>query len=519
MVKSPIVLGNLQTLDLNHSTVKRADQVTTFTTSMIPSGSSPTTVDVADASQFAVGEFVGVYTSSTNYDLSAHLILAKSGNQLTLGTNFDRAFPAGASLTRVSSIVRNVDAAGNIAMGVQVRNGTLDGNRANNPELNTWYHFADAYAAGDECRLSELRIVESPSEGILVGGTHSIVSGCTIDNCGGNGVHLSGWENVIVENCRITRVNLYRSAWPTHQDGCVSLSQYGATRRGRVCIQSCWFEDAISGVGGINDGESDYCTVQYCTFVGPMEKALGIVAQDGTFGQFVVLGNQFHNAGPLEINLTAPGLGERIQYGQIVGNMFYDSRLKISNATGIVVSGNLFVQNDAAISINLSECSEIVISGNSIQHLASSGSNSYGMLLAGTISNLSSQGNQISVSGGPTNAVGIKVNSGTYSGVAFSDQVRVTGGANGIESNFGITLLNCCVDCASGGGILLQHGGSVSNRTQIAKNCYVRSSGASIRIFSGSYACTVKNNSVKPAVTNSSLAEPSVVVSDNDLIN
>lgn len=239
--------ANNQTLDLQGATIKRANSVSSITTTAISTG-SPTTVVVSDGTRFRIGMQVVVFDDSS-YDPHNHTITKLAGNTLTLDTIFTVPFLAGGTVASSHSCFF----IGSSLTNVTIRNGEIDGNRRNNQALVKWEIHNEISFNGSYCTVKDVFIHDAQCEGIVGGGQNGRIIGNRIINCGGNGIHVSSdggqllIQNNFVQHCNLNGVS------PGHADGCIVWSQGG----GNSIVTGNYCEDGISGFGSIDSADNN----------------------------------------------------------------------------------------------------------------------------------------------------------------------------------------------------------------------------------------------------------------------
>lgn len=265
---------------------KRADQaVTTLTAAMTDTatGAGATlAISVADTAGFRVGSYITITKASPtpgasdNTDIVRHRIAAKSvasgPGTLTIYGGFTLTFAIGAEVVSAYHLFANT------ADNVTWTDIEIDGNRANwqNKGLR-WETINEIRTAGDNCHVDRLWMTDCPGEGVQLGGKGSTCTNWSAYNMGGNPVHLSGGEGLVVDGFYVEGANrvwfetdeAYTSGRPVvpgtmgHEDGGVAFSldcQHAKISNGVV-------RDALSGFSPPNNPTADHASVSKVTVI------------------------------------------------------------------------------------------------------------------------------------------------------------------------------------------------------------------------------------------------------------
>jgi len=194
------------------ATLKRADEIkSTVTSSGGTISDTETTATLTSVTGFRVGQKITAYqtgTLTTNADVNNPTITAINGNEITFSPAWS-SLPAGAIATAtiiVSSAMIFTALEGHVVEGF-----TIDGNRDNNATYANWFCWAAVFITGDNNICRYCKIENEVGEGIVVGGTNTIVDSNFITNCGGNGIHATGpaSSNVSITRNKVRWTQLY----------------------------------------------------------------------------------------------------------------------------------------------------------------------------------------------------------------------------------------------------------------------------------------------------------------------
>lgn len=479
------------------ATIKRRAEITSATATVIGIGAPPT-ITVADGSLFSVGMDVTVINGAT-FDTHSHRILSVVGNVLTVGTNFDTAFPAGGTvITAFASIYASLVA------GVSIMGLTFDGNRANNATLAKWQLHSAVVLYSDRGVVQDCYVHDEVSEGLILGGNGVSARNNTITDCGGNGIHFSGCVGAEASGNYITNCNILGTA-PGHADGLICFSD--ATEY--THIVNNYLDTGISGVAAIDtDGNSNV------VITGNIIRNCTTTAIEGIFpattlgGNCIVSGNLIYDSVQIELNFTPGFAAGSGPYNWVVAdNLLSNTRLKIAKAFGIVVSNNIITSpaNTTNTLVYIDDSQQVTCSGNQVTGgvtgIYFAGSNSAAVKISGnTLLNNYSRGIGVD---SDVSARGNSVESNT---LIIESAYTTSGGYYGISASNNLTVTNNVLDIqttSTGAGIGCPSGG-VSTNGAIVNGNVIRSAGLScaIRAWGGSKNNWIVNNYTQQTVSN-----------------
>ena len=507
LVSGRITLGAGQNLYGNGATIKRADQVSTTTTTTITSGAT-SAITVASVAGLKVGQYINVEqggqaatteaNSGVTFDQTPRRITDITGNVVTISGTFAVSL-SGTTNVHTSGILLSA-ASGHST----VRDLTVDGNRDN----HTWAYWSaviDVYV-GSYAHVDHVHVVDSAAEAFIIGGTYPRVTNCSVVDCDGNAYHLSGATHPVIDKCSAVGSNLAGSPGTGHADGCITWSD--AIVDGT--ISDCYLSGGLlAGISGIGVGNSDI-TITGCTIRDMTERALfisGSAADTTNPARIVFTDNRIYDSVKVELSTSASPLSY-VRDFIIADNYLENTQLRFSNTQDGIVNGNtvrvtddaftaapiwahnnlnLHIKNNQVIGTrgtNAIDCwddsspiksSGVVIEGNTISE-SRMVSGSYGVYISRDGTNeWVVRNNTFDVPiGFVTNSKAIYVNYAKHvliEGNTIYGGNNVNGWAAGIEVVCPATILGNTVLGAGYGGINLMAGstGVVANNT--VKNC------------------------------------------------
>ena len=486
-----------QTFSGYGATIKRRAEITSATATVIGIGAPPT-ITVADGSLFSVGMDVTVINGAT-FDTASHRILSVAGNALTVGTNFDTAFPAGGTvITAFASIYASLVA------GVSIMGLTFDGNRANNATLAKWELHSAVVLYSDRGVVQDCYVHDEVSEGLILGGNGVSARNNTITDCGGNGIHFSGCVGAEASGNYITNCNILGTA-PGHADGLICFSS--ATEY--THIVNNYLDTGICGVSAIDSDDNSSVVI-----TGNIIRNCTTTAIEGTYpastlgGKCIVSGNLIYDSVQIELNFTPSFAAGSGPYNWVVAdNLLSNTRLKIAKAFGIVVSNNIITSaaDTTNTLVEINDSQQVTVHGNQITGGANGvyleGANSAAVKVAGNTllnnyaravyvgSTMTGRGNSVECntivveSGYTTN--------GSYDGVAGANNLSILNNVMDIQTTSSGSAISCPSGAASTNGAIVQ--GNVIRSTGLT---------CAIRAWGGSQNNWIVNNYTQQTVIN-----------------
>lgn len=492
LVDANIAPLDRQTLVGNGAILKRIDQVVTTTADALTAGETYT-FTVADASGFRVGMNI-IFNDGATYDNQGHTIGAIVDNSITINNALVTSFPNGATVSSGTYVIATH------SVGVVIRGFEIDGNRANNAGFVHWELQGGIEVWGDRSKVEHCYIHDEVCEGIMLGGTASEVTGTTVINCGGNGIHFSGSSAAVVERNYVKNCNLLGTA-PGHADGCIIFSN--ATGDSRVLNN--YMENGIAGVGSINSDDNSGVIVSG-NIIRNCQAVLDMVSFNAQNGRVIFAGNECYNSGSVLVveNATvAQGYdGTAGPYKtNINDNYFEDCTGRFLRAHSIRLSGNIwnYTLDTTEVVINLEDVTDFefddtvigggygmfISTGENMQTRAKVGGRFINQYSYGVRSN---QAGGVTVDGAVIRAESGKVDAANYAGILLS---------NDCEAH------NCRLDIQSGKcGIQAPSAGTGVNGALISGNTIRSAVGIpSVIMFGGSTNNIVVNNFIQQPVS------------------
>ncbi|MBR4960715.1 MAG: right-handed parallel beta-helix repeat-containing protein, partial [Clostridia bacterium] len=314
----------------------------------VQSGDMVTSIDELTA-KISAGEKVITLAAGAVIEVSGTITL-KAGT--TLNGN-------GATISRAAGFEDRLLV---LSDGCRIENLTIEGNRT--AMVSPHWDTTDEIVAHSNCVIDGVTI-NNANEGIVVYGDDTIVRGCRLYNCGGNGIHLSGADRTRIEDCVIIGANKNGDAME-NSNGCI----YWCQSANDTVVTGCYCEDGKAGFGGIDGSDNSHlkiigCTAKNCTHAVRGEHYRNYGDEAGYDGSIdvIISNNQFIDCGPLLLvyggDSTIPGEGLVIS-----GNLLTDTNIEIMNFRKAAITGNTLNGG----SIEPHRCPHAVISDNVIEN-------------------------------------------------------------------------------------------------------------------------------------------------------
>jgi hypothetical protein len=190
-----------QTLRLNGSSLQRADQLVTTTTTPIPHNANPGNVALASAAGFRVGDELAFVNASDATSSHAVTITSIAGNTINV---------SGATLTRSGSTMTGTITVVRILHLIEVGNagwlageerpvsilgpGLIRGNAARNTAIQMWEHQSAVFSAANSLTIAFVDVEDAPGEGFQNNGGADIqYLHCRFRRVRGNATHPGGF--------------------------------------------------------------------------------------------------------------------------------------------------------------------------------------------------------------------------------------------------------------------------------------------------------------------------------------
>lgn len=487
LVHGSIRLAAGQLLWAYGATVRRPDQVSATTTSVVVSGVSDA-VDVDDATGFVVGDEVTLEDDAVAaYDATPRTIIDIAGNTVTVSSAFGVGSGVGGTLRTTGwQVVVNADGG--------VRGGMWDGNEAGNPWAR-WETTGAGLASGvDDATFRDLTIFDSPGEGIQAGSCDGVeVHACVVLNTRGNAIHFgstapafSGTQNARILDCVVQTCN---QGTIGHDDGAIVLSNAVVG----LSIVGCHVEDTpLAGVGSLDSADSNEISIVDCHFVDCAANAIeGNGSLDDATSDVTVTGCVFRDCGPLSAS-SNPASATFLRRWVISGNTFQNTRVSFVNVQDCEVAGNAFVHaDDATIAVYLENAANCGVENNVIRDGGT------GVVLESGCASINVCGNTIS----DADDVGI------YVGASPSGAIVITG-----------NTIRAANVASAYSGIVLEGGATTTQYSLIVQANVVditASGGTRNGIDVSASTATVRGNTVRGATNKGIWAGGASIIRDN----
>lgn len=227
LIDRPIYPKSNQTIRLNGGTIKRRNQVVTALMADAPAGS--TSIEVQDASQL----FEDMWITPLNQDSASplygnageegvnHIIDSVVGNVIHFHNGLSKGYVAGNPVINLNPMFWIYSNRTNTI----VRDGTIDGNRANNNRYFSWQVGQSFMFSGNSNLITMNSLINSVGDvAYMPYAADCTLLGNNAVNVGGSFAHLSSSVNTLIKDNEITQVNM--SSEPEHTEGVVTFS-YG----------------------------------------------------------------------------------------------------------------------------------------------------------------------------------------------------------------------------------------------------------------------------------------------------
>jgi hypothetical protein len=222
------------------SILKVGDQIST---TLVSPPNNSNVINVNSLNGLEVGMSVAVPNGSNS---TPNVVITQiDGNSLTLSQSISSSQLV--LTTSITSIVAAASASGSTVKNVVIEGLTIDGNRENNSSWAWWQNQIGIYMISNFTTLNDLIIKNAQCEGILFGGEHSKMSNISIENCGGNGIHLGAANYWSATNISIIGCQQFEGD-SGHEDGGFILSN--DCENG--VLTNLYVEDALSVLGSID---------------------------------------------------------------------------------------------------------------------------------------------------------------------------------------------------------------------------------------------------------------------------
>ncbi len=339
-----------QTIDLNGAILKRIDQIATTSTASISIGAGPTDIPLADATGFEVGmDVIAWETGNNTPEVGGHKIIAKNGNTITVVGYWANAMPSGANIATGGKLISNEDLypdSDSQPQGIIVRNGVLDGNKANNPAGRFWETMTAAHIKSHHGRFEDLEVKNSPGNGLVISGDSFVMSGSYVHDTENNGIIIDGDgtdDHISIIRNRFVNTNAGGfSDPPGHDHGAISIS----TPVRRTLIKDNYFSGMSAAIGNFNQVSYE-AVISGNVFYDLTVTSSRHYIQTSTNPSpvtMLITGNLFIHS-TIDGNAQIKFDGELDPNGSwtLSNNFFVNVVLNIQNGGGINIVGNSFV--------------------------------------------------------------------------------------------------------------------------------------------------------------------------------
>ena len=202
LISNTINVPSGVTLYGNGATIKRAPQKSSTTATALVSGVTVNIV-VADITKFRIGQRIVAQEIAVpgNYDQNPRVIGDINGNTIILTTTVGITAAGGANIYIAYPTL-------NTAGDNLIDNVVFDGNKANFP-FARWEWGQEIHVLGSRNVIRRCRVHDTPGEGLTIAsGIHNRISNCNFNDLNGNGIHLSGCNDTVIENVSVENCNL-----------------------------------------------------------------------------------------------------------------------------------------------------------------------------------------------------------------------------------------------------------------------------------------------------------------------
>lgn len=376
IVDSNLFIKNNDTTIIGDGVIKRADMVSATTTTAITTSTNPTTLVVADSSDFKIGNYVTVTTGVNNLDgcYKLHTIISKTPTSITVNNSFSKSFPSGGTIVSHHGIIQTIGTMSNIA----IKDITIDGNRLNNALYRAWENNYNLYISSNNGLLENVKLINSQADGVVIGGGNSKITYCDIKDSNANGIHLSGvGGNVVIQENRIVNSNLANignnnNSGAGHSEGAITWS----IMIDNSIITNNYIKNARTALGGIGSENNNNIVATGNFFEDCYYQAIELVTNsllpdDGK--NYIFSKNSFVNCGNLTINQNSSNIDSVINLETpfkniiIEGNLFINTGVFLSKCKYVSVLNNVFKIDSSIIAIQIASCQYINITSNVIK--------------------------------------------------------------------------------------------------------------------------------------------------------
>lgn len=358
-----------------------------------------------------------------------------------------------------------------LSAGCRLENFTIEGNRT--AMVSPKWDKTIEISTRANCVIDGITI-NNANEGIIVYEDDVLVRGCTLYNCGGNGIHFSGANRTRVEDCVIIGANK-KASQMGHSEGCIIWSSLCC----ETVVSNCWCEDGAAGFGAIDQDTNSNIKLIGNTVKDCKQAIIGRFTHSAP-NDIQIIGNHFIDSSKIYVAVNSSNGKYPYTEGFVVSdNICENTRIEIGGVRGVLISGNT-VRGDY---ISVDECPYSVISNNVVDHPAGIGIHTKG-----------SPG--VSISGNSVRCQSIGVYGSGCAGILIFGNVLRQSPHN---TNTDCIKLNSCPEAAIDNNKLFVYYGSgitaVSNCRTMGNYVVVAdSSQTAIRVYGGHSGYIVAQN-------------------------
>lgn len=483
-----LTLAPGQRLDGQGATIKRAPQVSTTTTTTITANLT-TTITVADATPFKVGQDIVVLNSGT-FDTNPRTITDVTGNDITVSSRFGIT-ASGTTSVYLAFTVLTLTGDGHAS---DLR---IDGNKAA-WTFNRWQTTREVVTRGKRNVIERVYSNNAPGEGCVLFGDHTTLRDVWFTDLNGNGVHFSGASNPVVN--RVTVINGNLDTNVGHADGGIILSNLVS----HATITNCYVESCISGIGSIDSDDNSDVTIIGNTVVSCPTYGMDLVASQQAHGRIVMTGNRFYDCGPVRIANTNSTPTAHPHKMILSGNIFKATPLRVDRTANVSIDSNVFDMAGATTGTTLALLGNVGLTVSANQFIGGA----YGITANGDTDLHIAGGNRFD--GQHTSAVNITTDTSTVTigGIYVTNDATASTSYNGVILRSGHSIRGATFNLTRGRCAIYPQSGAV------VKDCEVRHGAAtySVRCDNGSVGIQMLYNGVTAPINDASAVGNNTVV-------
>lgn len=405
------------------ATLKRADRVATLLTGAPTGAVFPVTP--GEGTNFRIGSTVALWDTPDETDHSSNIrdVTAVSANSVTLTGSFTGITAAtGDQLETANQLINST------AADIQILGFTINGNGTSySSGLHAWQLHTDIRLEGARSRIKDCVLTDAQLEAIIISGDGTNVVHNAIVSPGGNAVHLSASDGLLVAENYMFNSQVYNNDSLNHQDGAISVSNDVVN----CSIIGNYYDgnsNGLSFVGGCDE------TTEQLIVVGnhALNTTVGAVSATGAFGSvssgYLISGNIFDNCTEFVFNDTTGN--KRVEDVTISNNYIVATEFTLDNVDGFTISNNTIDVSTGSISGNLItilDSSNGSFAGNTVKAAALGQTFVLDSGGAGLLTNIKVTGNVFQGHTGTSNHFAVLARGNEASGIAITDNTIVSG--------------------------------------------------------------------------------------------